>query len=227
LLAVEAGLGILGPALKSYRGHSAALNRAAWARWDWRQGGEEWTQSEEWKGSVVDDLLGPIMPEGGTILEIGPGAGRWTEFLLGRADRLILVDVTERALELCRERFGKAGQVQYVLSSGGDLPGVADRSVDGIWSFDVFVHVAPSDIASYLSEIGRVLRPGAVALIHHSGRPRPDRSGREGWRSPMSARLFAGLARRRDLTVERQFQRWGRGFDVAHYGDLITVLRAR
>jgi ubiquinone/menaquinone biosynthesis C-methylase UbiE len=203
------------------------LNRSAWTNWDWGQKGEEWTQSEEWKQSVVDDLLGPVMPEGGTILEIGPGAGRWTEFLLARAERLILVDIIERTLDMCRERFGTAGNVEYVLSSGGDLPGVAGGSVDGIWSFDVFVHVAPSDVASYLGEIGRVLRPGAVALIHHSGRPRPDRSGQNGWRSPMSGKLFDALARRRGLTVERQFQSWGPGFDVAHYGDLITVLRAR
>jgi len=27
--------------------------------------------------------------------------------------------------------------VEYALSSGSDLPGVTDRSVDAVWSFDV------------------------------------------------------------------------------------------
>jgi hypothetical protein len=43
------------------------------------------------------------------------------------------------------------------LSSGSDLLGVEDGSIEAVWSFDVFVHVAPGDQAAYLGEIARVL----------------------------------------------------------------------
>ena len=39
-------------------------------------------------------------------------------------------------------------RIQYVLSSGSDLPGVEDGSIEAVWSFDVFVHVAPSEQAA-------------------------------------------------------------------------------
>ena len=70
-------------------------------------------------------------------------------------------------------------------------------------------------------EIARVLRPGGVATVHHAGRR--ERRARRG---PMSALLFANLARERGLEVERLFDSWGRGrHDVKNFGDVITVLR--
>lgn len=79
---------------------------------------------------------------------------------------------------------------------------VEDRSVQAVWSFDVFVHVAPVDQAGYLSEIARVLSPGGVAVIHHAnGRNRGSLPSRHGWRSPMTAGLFGALAREHDLDV--------------------------
>ena len=117
--------------------------------------------------------------------------------------------------------------MSYVRSSGSDLPGVADASIDAVWSFDVFVHVAPLDQAGYLTEIARVLRPGGIAAIHHAdGRNRGDAPSREGWRAPMSATLFASLARDRGLQVEKQLREWSAGqHDLGAFHDVITVLR--
>jgi predicted O-methyltransferase YrrM len=95
-----------------------------------------------------------------------------------------------------------------------------------VWSFDAFVHIAPSDQASYLSEFARVLRPGGVVVIHHAdGRNRGAMSSRRGLRSPMSRVLFAALARERGLQLEAQFDSWGPGgiHDLAAFGDAITV----
>ena len=227
MLEREQARGVLGPAHRRWRGHSVADNRERWTGWDWTTLGEEWNASEEWKRSLIDDVLIPTIPAGGSVLEIGAGGGRWSEILAARAERTILVDVTPTVLELCRRRLGNGPGVDYVLSHGSDLPGVGDRSVDAVWSFDVFVHVAPVDQASYLGEIGRVLRPGGVAAIHHAdGRNRGDQPSRGGWRAPMSAHLFATLARQRGLTVERQVRSWRDGrFDLGAYGDVITVMR--
>jgi ubiquinone/menaquinone biosynthesis C-methylase UbiE len=221
LLRIEGRRGVLGPAHRAHQDHSAERNREAWSSWDWRDRGEEWTVSEEWKRALIAEVLWPTMPRGGTLLEIGPGAGRWTEYLIESGDRVILVDVSARVLDLCRDRFGDDESLTYVVGDGRALPGVAGESVDGVWSFDAFVHIGPVDVASYLSEIARVLRPGGVGVIHHSGRP-----DLKGWRSPMSASLFANLAGERGLAVERQFDSWGAGrYDVRKHRDVITVLR--
>jgi SAM-dependent methyltransferase len=220
--------GVLGPAHRRWRGNSPADNRERWTHWDWSSAGEEWNASAEWKQALVDCVLMAWIPQDGVVLEIGPGAARWSAVLQPRARRLILVDVTERPLALCRERFAAAANVEYVFSSGNDLPGVADSSVDAIWSFDVFVHVAPVDQAAYLAEVARVLTPGGVAVIHHAdGRNLGDSPSRNGWRSPMSRGLFATLAAERGLTVEAHLDSWGPDgrFDLSAYHDAITVCR--
>jgi ubiquinone/menaquinone biosynthesis C-methylase UbiE len=226
-LDLEQAIGVLGPAHRSWRGNSATDNRERWSDWDWSSLGEEWTASEEWKQGLVDEVLLPRVPSGGTVLEIGPGGGRWSVILAERADRLILVDVSARVLEVARERLGDTPHVRYVRSAGSDLPGVEDGSVGAIWSFDVFVHVAPVDQAGYLDEMARVLSPGGVALIHHAdGRNRGRLPSRSGWRAPMSARLFARLARKRGFEVEEQLRSWSGGsHDLSAYGDVISVLR--
>lgn len=225
LLRIEGEQGVLGPAHRAYAGHSAGENRAIWSAWDWSRGGDEWNDTEvpeEWKATLIDEVLLPNLGEARAILEIGPGGGRWSEILQPRAERLVLVDVTPRALQLCRERLGDPANVDYVLSEGGAFPAVEAASIDWVWSFDVFVHIAPLDVASYLSEIARVLRPGGTALIHHSG----ELQRFPGWRSPMTARLFARLAAERGLEVTRQFDCWSGGrFGVRTNNDVITVLR--
>jgi len=228
-LIAEQQRGVLGPAHLRWRGNSAAENRLRWDEWDWSSRGEEWNASPEWKQSVIDNLIDAWMPHDGVILEIGPGGGRWSQRLLERASRLILLDVSERPLDLCRERFAGASNVDYVLSSGRDMPGVEDTTVDAVWCFDVFVHVAPVDQLGYLDQIARVLTPGGVAVLHHAdGRNRGRLPSRRGWRSPMSRDLFAAAARERGLLVERQFDSWGpdgHGFDLSAYADAITAVR--
>ncbi len=221
MLAIEGRRGVLGPAHRRWTQHSVTTNRDVWSGWAWEQGGEEWTASQAWKESLIEHVLEPTMPRGATILEIGPGAGRWTEALHGRAAQLILADITDTTLELCRERLGDPPDVAYVRTDGRGLTGVSEDAVDAVWAFDTFVHIAPLDVAGYLADIRRVLRPGGIAVIHHSGR-----RDREGWRSPMTGALFAALAVEHGLAVERQFDTWGGGrFGVRLQGDVVTQLR--
>jgi SAM-dependent methyltransferase len=222
-LEAEGRCGVLGPAHRRWSGNSAADNRERWDGWDWSRLGEEWTASEEWKQGLVDDVLLRLVPAGGTVLEIGPGGGRWTEVIAPRAQRTIVADVSTTVLALVAQRV--AG-VETVLSPGARLPGVADASVDAVWSFDVFVHVAPADQAGYLAEIARVLRPGAIAVIHHAdGRNRGALPSRAGWRAPMTTRLFAALAARAGLTATDVLRTWSGGrHGLEAFGDAITVL---
>jgi ubiquinone/menaquinone biosynthesis C-methylase UbiE len=222
--------GVLGLAHRRWRDNSASENRRRWSDYDWSGCGDEWNASPEWKQALIDDVLRRwiFRDGGGRVLEIGPGAGRWSEALLARASHLTLVDVSDTPLALCRQRFGDDPRISYVLSPGCDIPGVPDRSIDAVWSFDVFVHLAPQDQVGYLKEIARILVPGGVAVLHHAdGRNRGELPSRSGWRSPMSRVLFATLVADHGLHVERQFSSWGPDdrYDLSAFADTITVCR--
>ena len=66
-------------------------NRKLWTEWSWKdRRDEEW--SEMWGGTVYGwwGALYPRLCEflpTGTLLEIAPGAGRWTRFLVHLCDR--------------------------------------------------------------------------------------------------------------------------------------------
>lgn len=222
-LEAEQRRGVLGAAHARWR--DVADHPRYWSTYDWGRQGEEWNASPEWKQALIDDVLLRWIPSDTVTLEIGPGAGRWTDVLATRASRLLLVDVSEQPLELCRQRFGDDNRITYILTPTSSLPGVADASIDAVWSFDVFVHLAPRDQVSYLKEIARVLAPGAVAVLHHAdGRNRGHSPSRVGWRSPMSRNLFAALATECGLKVQCQFDSWGDGrYDLSAFGDAITV----
>lgn len=201
----------------------AETQRLIWDTYDWSQHGEEWTGSEAWKRSVVERLLQPHLGRDRDVLEIGPGAGRWTVELQPLARTLALADVSATCIALCKERFRSAHNVRYAVNDGRTLPFEA-ASFDRVWSFDVFVHIGREDIASYLGDLFRVLRPNGLAMIHHTA----DGGIRGHWRSKMTADLFGELARAAGLTVLRQFDTWtaedGQSYDVRGSGDAITLL---
>src|SRR6476619_3329583 len=93
VLEIEGRRGVLGPAPRRWRDNSSTENRNRWNDWDWGSLGEEWTLSEDWKRGLVDDVLLRLIPPAVDVLEIGPGAGRWTELLAPRARRMVVVDV--------------------------------------------------------------------------------------------------------------------------------------
>jgi SAM-dependent methyltransferase len=193
-------------------------NRRMWNTHDWSQLGEEWTRSPEWKAAIVNEFLEPYFSQCARILEIGPGGGKWTEYLQRRAAQLVLVDVAEVPLELCRQRFREATNIEYHLGDGRSLP-LPPRTVDGIWSFDCFVHVNPLDVKSYFREFARVLVPNGVACIHHAGPPMPGVASRPGNRSDMTDEMAREFAREAGLEVVLQTNRH------VNPRDMVSILR--
>lgn len=204
--------------------NSASLNKKIWEAWDWNAEGEEWTPSPEWKESVIRHILRRHMPEGGTLVEIGPGGGRWTETLLEVGGRVVAVDISEECLRVCRERFSGQDHISFVLTPGNELPGIDDDGIDAIWSFDVFVHINRAEVEDYAKEFARVLKPGGTGVLHHG--TTGGRSG--GWRSNMTAEAMVEVLEGAGLEVVDQFTQWtdeGREFDAGLYEDAVTVFR--
>jgi SAM-dependent methyltransferase len=212
---------------------SIAENRAIFERYDWPEGGDEW--SRQW-GSSRMFFYGTVMPRiaafvpCGHLLEIAPGHGRCTQFLLGLCRQLTAVDVAERCVRACRERFAAASHARFVEGDGRSLPFLDDESVDFGFSFDSLVHADQEAMSGYLHELRRTLKPGAHALVHHSnlgeyidpatGEPTvPNPEFRDSTVSADSARDWAaeaGLA-----CLAQELLNW----HSPHYTDCVSLLR--
>jgi cyclopropane fatty-acyl-phospholipid synthase-like methyltransferase len=113
------------------------------------------------------------------------------------------------------------------VNDGRTLTAIAPATVDGVWSFDVFVHLAPPDIDSYLAEIFGVLRHGSRAVVHHAKHGRGEYLALRRMRSRMTATMFAEMLQRHSLTLITQFDAWGVDgqFSVRPAGDVISVFQ--
>jgi len=139
--------------------------------YDWGLRGDAWSgpwggAKAQWYGSIFPRIH-RFLPAS-AVLEIAPGFGRWTEFLLEQCDTLIAVDVASKCIDACRERFADYPQARFETNDGESLPMVDDGSIDFAFSFDSLVHVESDVLAGYLTELARTLKPDGVAFLHHS-----------------------------------------------------------
>jgi len=99
-------------------------------------------------------------------LEIGPGGGRWTRYLLG-FKRLYVVDYHAELLNELRRQCDRPN-MQFIVNHGTDFPGVSANSVDYIVSIACFVHLEPHLIQSYLSNMRSILKSGGNVVLTYS-----------------------------------------------------------
>lgn len=149
-----------------------AQNLYSWdVAYDWQHQGREW--SKEW-GGVEMQWHASILPRihafvpTRCILEIGPGFGRWTDFLKDLCDRLIVVDLSKKCIRACQHRFRHCSHINYHINDGRSLDAVVDGTVDFVFSFDSLVHLEVDVIESYLKQLALKLTTNGVGLIHHS-----------------------------------------------------------
>lgn len=203
--------------------------------WEWyarrhRGSGTDRPLGDEWNtpeiigldvapGAIVDHIdrmvLEPQLGRVHTLLELGAGGGRFTEPLLLRSQRLIASDTSPTMIRLLRDRFANRPNITFLLLEGRDLRDIADESVDGVFSYDVFIHLSAWNIYAYLEELRRVLRTDGRAILHHANTRSP-----LGWKrflrdvarfrsgeparaqfTPMTPELMAELAERAGLKV--------------------------
>ncbi|MGE0464111.1 MAG: class I SAM-dependent methyltransferase [Vicinamibacterales bacterium] len=149
------------------------------AAWDQQYAGRYRHLGDEWCDDGTADraherrvmgLVEPWLRPGTRALEIGPGGGKWTVRLAPRVHSLLVFDVADAMLDRTRARCQAEGleNAAFVLGDGSGLTGVADASLDLVFSYDVFVHIALEDTVAYVDELARVLAPGGVAIIHHA-----------------------------------------------------------
>jgi SAM-dependent methyltransferase len=140
-------------------------------KYDWRQAGEEWStpwgsSAAQWAGTIFPRISGCVPT--GTILEIGPGFGRWTHYLKDYCNELWAVDKSTACIEACQQRFASDSRVHCVLNDGRSLSLIPDASVDFVFSFDSLVHPDREIVEAYLRQLGAKLKLGGKGFIHHS-----------------------------------------------------------
>src|SRR3954452_10190572 len=106
-------------------------------QWDgayaWSYGGDEW--SAGWGGPEAQwhftlwPRLRRFLPAS-TILEIAPGYGRWTQYLLEYCDRYTGVDLSAQSVEACRQRFAAISHAEFHTNDGASLSVVGDASIE-------------------------------------------------------------------------------------------------
>lgn len=202
--------------------NSVEENALKWNLYRWDRGENEWSDSQQWKDSVIQHVMLKNIPPGHVVLEIGPGFGRWTRKLIEISRHAVVVDVTEKCIAHCKKLFADNDNVEFHVNDGRSLDVVADNTIDFIWSYDVFVHIEPPDIDGYLGEFRRVLKDDGLAIIHHGVVGKTDFS----WRSSLTLQAFNELLEKNDFAILEQFNSWGEHdeFNVAA-SDMITIFK--
>jgi SAM-dependent methyltransferase len=113
---------------------------------------------------IVDlfERWGMLGPERRT-LEIGCGIGRIPAALAPRVAESHGIDISPRMIEAAKRRSADLPNVFFSVSSGRDLAGFADDSLDLVFAVDSFPyihHAGPELVEAHFREAARVLRAG-------------------------------------------------------------------
>lgn len=166
----------------------------------------------------------------GTVLELGPGAGRVTGYLIQRARHVIGLDISPRMVQECARRHPEG---EFHIGDMRDLSRFADAGFDAVVAannvLDVF---SDADRRACLAEMRRVLVPGGLLIFSsHNRASLPRVKGPTAVRRSDPARLAYDalnvplrLARHRRLrALERETPGYAivsdgsHGFTLVHY----------
>jgi ubiquinone/menaquinone biosynthesis C-methylase UbiE len=134
-------------------------------------------------------LLGHFVGEGGLkpsdkVLDVGCGMGRaalpMVDFLDARTGGSYDgFDIVWKGIEWCQKKYRQYSHFKFVHADVYNLhynPGgrnksneyqfpYPDNTFDFVLLTSVFTHMLPADVENYLSEIARVMKPGATCFI--------------------------------------------------------------
>ena len=167
--------------------------------------GLHWGDPEDPENSALrairDHWLLPYVDPANTALEIGPGGGRWTRYMLGFR-RLYVVDYHAELLAELRRNFPQRHIVE-ILNNGTDFPGVRPSSVDFVFSFGVFVHLDLDLIGAYLVNLREVIHPGTQVVIQYADKDKPRAQQNRGF-SDNDPRRMRELVERAGYRIQQE-----------------------
>lgn len=134
--------------------------------------GRRWQREEFFAtGQVeIDAQLAALAPAGLPLgrdlaLDFGCGAGRLTRALGAHFARVVGVDVSASMIAAARRLNADRPHLEFRENASARIEGVADASVDFVFSHIVLQHIPEALAAGYVEEFFRVLAPGGVAAF--------------------------------------------------------------
>lgn len=148
--------------------HYIADGRTDWSEGDFYQSGEDTLRQ-----LILNDMINICQgrdPGKMRVLEIGCGAGRVTRALAGLFGKVDAVDISPEMVKLAREALRDVPNARVVQNNGMDLAVLGGVEFDFAFSMCVFHHIPDkSVIESYIHDVGRLLRPGALFKFRVQG----------------------------------------------------------
>ncbi|MCB9851173.1 MAG: methyltransferase domain-containing protein [Phycisphaerales bacterium] len=124
--------------------------------------------AEETERALPQILQGVPLAADWTCVEIGCGIGRLMRMIAPRCKRMIGFDLSERMASWSREYLADVPNAEVRVNDGKSLAGIADASVDFVYSHLAFQHITLFEVVdAYLAEIRRVLKPGGYCRIQN------------------------------------------------------------
>ena len=105
-------------------------------------------------------------PQGrGLALDFGCGAGRLTRALAAYFEHVVGVDVSSSMVATARRLNADLGNVEFRCNPSPRIDGIADASVDFVFSHITLQHIPTELAAGYVDEFFRILAPGGAAVF--------------------------------------------------------------
>jgi SAM-dependent methyltransferase len=128
-------------------------------------GDEAW--ANDYLAQVLERCYLRLVPKGGTVLELGPGSGRLTRHLIGRAGRIELIDNSDFVVKWISKYLEGKVDHRAVLISKPLVPHLKDNSIDAVLAHGVFEHLDFDETYFFLLEFCRVIKPGATISFNY------------------------------------------------------------
>ncbi len=106
-----------------------------------------------------------------SILEIGCGIGRVTEYISNEFKDVVGLDISDKMIELGKERMKDLKNITLFATDGRTYP-IQSESIDFVFSFIVFQHMSDREtIRKNFEEAVRVLKNNGIMKVQLRGVP--------------------------------------------------------
>jgi len=152
----------------------------------------DWTDEEFFESgrrTVREEILTDMInicqgkdPKQMKVIEIGCGAGRVTRALAELFREVHAVDVSGEMVALAREALAGLPNAHVYQNNGMDLSVLPPGPYDFAFSSIVFQHIPSREvIESYVRDVHRLLRPGALFKFQVQGDPKVETDPDDTW----------------------------------------------
>lgn len=120
----------------------------------------EKNEVQQWKIELRQEFLDIIKKENKTsLLEIGCGHGRDSEFFIKNGLAVIATDMSEEMIKICKKKNINALELDFYNLH------TINKTFDAIWALNCLLHVEKEKLPKVLMEINTVLNPSGLFFM--------------------------------------------------------------